>query len=83
MVYELQLEYDDFKMKKNWRQGVRVHAWLKRADRFMQFVMDNFKPDVTVMAVRLAVNNRRLPFHTVKMENFMKFATKHRNVVIG
>lgn len=83
MVYELQQELDTFKHKRDYKKSdAYLLEWMPKADRFMSFVMKNFKPDVTVMAVRLAVNNRKLPFHTSKMEGFIAFARRHRNVVL-
>lgn len=57
--------------------------WNKRAGRSMQFVMDNFEPEMSVLYARLAIQSLHLPFTMSRIPEFLSFAEKYRSVVMA
>lgn len=55
--------------------------WLKRADRYFGFMMNNFKPDVVTMGAKLAFDRYDLPMSFREMPNMLKLAKEFRSLI--
>ena len=56
---------------------------LKRADRAIGYVMDNFMADICVVFGIMISRQQRLKLSTSKMENWLKFMNKYGNSING
>jgi MoxR-like ATPase len=50
--------------------------WYEMSDRFLKFAMDNFEPEIAVMAGRIALVNFKLPLSPGKNKSFKEFHTR-------
>lgn len=83
LCYELRERADQYlrKYPADRYQGSPEHArWLKQADTFIGFLMENFQPEIIIMGARLAVQVHTLPFETPHMPNFTMFAERYKNL---
>lgn len=83
LCYELLERFKKFERKAKWGDSEDYKKWMVEADNFILFLMQNFQPEISIMATRAAVQVHRLPFHMQKMKNFVTFADKYRNLVMG
>jgi hypothetical protein len=83
LCYELKERYSKFERKQGWQQSEDYKKWMEEADNFIAFLMENFQPEISIMATRAAVQVHKLPFTMTKMKNFVKFADKYRNLVMA
>lgn len=83
LCYELLERYNKFNRKANWNSSSDYQKWMDEADNFIEFLMKNFQPEISIMATRAAVQVHKLPFHMSKMKNFAKFAEKYRSLVMA
>jgi MoxR-like ATPase len=83
LCYELKERYSKFERKQGWQNGEDYKKWMSEADNFIEFLMENFQPEISIMATRAAVQVHKLPFHMSKMKNFLKFAEKYRSLVMS
>jgi hypothetical protein len=62
--------------KGNYAGSSEYKVWLKEADTFFCFIMDNFLPEINIMAASICFGKFQLPFITDKnsMPNFIKFS---------
>lgn len=74
LCYRLKEEADNIKLIKDWRNSNERKTWLKRADNYFRFINANFKPEISIMGVKMAISTHELPFDIVKMPVFREFA---------
>ena len=61
--------------KKN-KQRFKNDCFDKKADCFLDFMMDNFDTELTVMGAKIALSTYKLPMKPSKLKSFTKF---HKN----
>ena len=71
LCYELQQAHQ--KKAKNWNE---------MADRFFDYMMDNFETELVVMGAKVALTNYKLPFDPSKLKSFDRFHKKFGKYVI-
>ncbi len=71
LCYELQQAHQ--KKTKNWNE---------MADRFFDYMMDNFETELVVMGAKVALTNYKLPFDPSKLKSFDRFHKKFGKYVI-
>jgi MoxR-like ATPase len=57
--------------------------WLIEADRGFGYAIDNFRPDVTIMAARMCTINHKLKFSSTHMPRFAEFCDQYREVLMS
>lgn len=85
LCYELEERANTIKRKHGdqWKKSADRKNWLKEADNFMLFMMENFQSEICVMGARTAISVHRLPFETSLMKNFEVFASKFKNLIVS
>jgi MoxR-like ATPase len=81
LCFELRDRAD--KVKANGNKKEDRLEWFKQADNFIAFVLLNFPKDAGVVAAKHSISLYKLPFDTVAMENFDRFAMENRDVIMG
>jgi hypothetical protein len=71
LCYELQQAHE--KKDKTWND---------QADRFFNYMMDNFETELVVMGAKIALTNYKLPFDPSKLKSFDRFHKKFGKYVI-
>ena len=71
LCYELQQAHE--KKDKTWNE---------QADRFFNYMMDNFETELVVMGAKIALTNYKLPFDPSKLKSFDRFHKKFGKYVI-
>ena len=71
LCYELQQAYEK-----------KVKGWNDQADRFFNYMMDNFETELVVMGAKVALTNYKLPFDPSKLKSFDRFHKKYGKYVI-
>ena len=57
--------------------------WLEQADRAFGYIIDNFRPDVTIMAARLAAVVCRLDFSPARMPRFKALLSEYNKAIMA
>lgn len=57
--------------------------WDKQADRFFEFMMDNFPTELVVMGAKTALTNYNLPLDASKLKSFDKFHAQYGKYVLS
>lgn len=85
LCYELKERADEIKRKngQKWASSEDRQQWLKEADHFLEFMMENFQPEICIMGARAAIAIHKLPFDTQKMKHFDTFTDKYRSLIMG
>jgi hypothetical protein len=85
LCYELKERVDKIKRQHGakWMQSPERGEWLKEADHFLAFIMENFQPEICIMGSKAAIQVHKLPFDTQKMKNFDVFADKYRGLIMN
>lgn len=87
LCYEMRDEIESVRRKysvdSEFKASKEYAEWLKRADNFFEFVMENFQTEICIMGARMAISNYRLPFNVSKMQVFGKFTTKYRDYILA
>lgn len=85
LCYELYERVKKIKAKhgKEYPKSEDFGKWLQEADNFILFIMNNFEPEPCIMAGRIAVRIRNLPFVTKKMKNFEVFANHYKEFLVS
>lgn len=76
MCYELKDNYDNAK-----KEG-KMDAWHGQCENFIQFMMDNFEPEMVIMGAHTALKNYNLPFDHKKLKNFPEFFKRYAHLVV-
>lgn len=83
LCYELKSRADDVKRLKASENSEERIEWLKQADFFLEFIMENFQPEICIMGARAAIAIHKLPFNTQKMKHFDVFTDKYRKLIMS
>lgn len=73
-----------YEMKDIWDKVGRTKkedTFHTAASNFLSYVMDNFQTEVTVMSMRVALRNYKLPFDVNKLERYDEFYQKFGRLV--
>ena len=57
-------------------------AWMKMADTFFEFMMENFQPEVTIMGAKTAMGVMKLKFVSKEMKSFETFLKKYKSLIM-
>jgi len=60
----------------------KTKNWNDMADRFFNYMMDNFETELVVMGAKIALTNYQLPFDPSKLKSFDRFHKKFGKYVI-
>lgn len=85
LCYELKERSENVKRNngQKWLSSEDRAQWLKEADNFLEFIMENFQPEICIMGARAAIAIHKLPFDTQKMKHFDTFTDKYRTLIMG
>lgn len=81
IIYEMMNRAETFIRKPKYGTLPEYDQWCKEGDNFIRF-LDNMRKEVAIMAVRMAVQTHRLPFHMHRQAAFLEFAEEHRDHVM-
>lgn len=85
LCYELKER--DQKLRRDfgdkWAKVPERQEWIKQADNFLAFIMQNFQPEICIMAAKAAIQLHRLPFDTQKNKYFDEFANKYKDFIMA
>lgn len=81
LCYELKDSAERIKAKGN--PAEERATWLKQADNFLEFMMENFQAEVTIMGAKTALSVFRLPFESKKMKHFSVFTGKYKDLIMA
>lgn len=79
LCYELKTAYE---LTQGANPRLKNEDWLKMADNFIGFMLDNFQPELTILGARTALSVFRLPFNPVKLTNWDRFANRYMDLII-
>ena len=65
------------------RADKKVKDWDKMADRFFEYMMENFPTELVVMGAKTALTNYDLPLDASKMKSFDKFHSRFGKYVMS
>lgn len=68
---------------KDWHASAEKKQWMKEADNFLLFIMENFAHEICVMGAKAAIQVHKLPFDAQAMKSFEEFASKFRGLIMG
>lgn len=71
------------KVKAGGNKAEDKTEWLKQADNFLGFMLDNFTPEVTIMGAKTALSVFKLQFEARKMKRFEEFTAKYKDLIMG
>lgn len=85
LCYELKNRADDVKREggANFMASPQRKQWLIEADNFLEFIMENFQPEICIMGAKAAISSHKLPFDTQKMKHFDTFARKFKDLIMS
>lgn len=65
------------------KEHADYQKWMARMDRFIGYMIENFKKEITIMGFRVSIQSYKLPVDLRSGKNVMKFATEMKSVVIN
>lgn len=85
MCYELKEGADNVRRQNpsNWATSPARKKWTEEADNFLEFIMNNFQPEICIMGAKAAVSIHKLPFDTMRMKHFDKFCDTYRDFLVN
>lgn len=83
LMQELIVRAARMRERPNWRDLPTYTAWLTDADNFLQFLMDNYRPEETIMASRYLISEQRLPFNPNRMPTFNRLSSTFLKLISG
>lgn len=75
-IKQMYTKPDEYKKSKEREQ------WLIEADTFLEFILNNFQPEICIMAAKAAIQIHKLPFDTQKMKKFDEFADRYKDYIM-
>ena len=81
LCYELKDRSDV--VAKNGNKAADRAQWLKEADNFLGFMLEQFQPEVTIMGAKTALSVFKLQFVAKEMKNFKTFADKYKDLIMS
>ena len=76
LCYELKEAYQNLSKEK------KLDEWHPMCENFIQYMMDNFEPEMVIMGAHTALKTHELPFAHKKLKNFPEFFKKYAHLVI-
>jgi hypothetical protein len=76
-------DYPGNEADANFNKFPARRQWLSEADRGFSYAIDNFRPDVTIMAARLSIGVHKLKFSPVYMPRFAEFCDSYREMIMS
>ena len=73
---------EDLKIYTTEAHEKKDKTWNEQADRFFNYMMDNFETELVVMGAKIALTNYKLPFDPSKLKSFDRFHKKFGKYVI-
>lgn len=70
-----------YELKEAADNGVNDKEFHKMADNFIQYMMDNFKPELVIMGARVALVTYNLNINPLKLTSFKPFHAKYGHYV--
>ena len=85
LCYELKTRADDVRRSggASFMTSPARKQWLIEADNFLEFIMENFQPEICIMGAKAAISTHKLPFDTQKMKHFDTFAGKFKDLIMS
>ena len=85
VCYEMHSRIEKIKLKfgKDYPKTEEFSTWLNECNNFIGFIMENFDPEPNIMAGRLAIRIRRLPFVAKHMSNLDTFVTAYKQFLFS
>ena len=87
VLYHLKEQNDVIKRKYTTKQtdqlSVERKQWYQKADRAVGYMMDHFAPEVTVVAMRMAMMTYKLQFKPEQMPHYVAFTKQNRDLFFG
>ena len=75
MCYELKDAYD------NSKKAGKLDDWHPMCEYFIQYMMDNFEPEMVIMGAHTVLKNYKVVFDRKKMTNFPEFFKRYANLL--
>ncbi len=87
LCYRLLEECNEMRRETTARNtNLKTHAnfgeWVQRCDRYLGFIMENFRPEIAIMGGKAALATHKLPFDTQRMANFQVFADQYKKFIL-
>lgn len=76
LCYELKAAFENLTKDK------KLDEWHPMCENFIQYMMDNFEPEMVIMGAHTALKTHQLPFQHKKLKNFPEFFKKYAHLVI-
>lgn len=76
LCYELKAAFENLSKDK------KLDDWHPMCENFIQYMMDNFEPEMVIMGAHTALKTHKLPFQHKKLKNFAEFFKKYAHLVI-
>jgi hypothetical protein len=67
---------------QNAKKAGDLTKWHPMCEYFIQYMMDNFEPEMVIMGAHTALKTHALPFEHKKLANFPEFFKKYAHLVI-
>ena len=84
MTYTLKGMYDTLVNETNKAKKAELDdAFHKAVDNFLSYSMDNFTTEMTILAVKMALDKYRIHFSHQKAKMFKRFGDKYGTYVLG
>lgn len=84
ICYELKDQIDKIKREnKNWKSSQDYKDWNVRFDFFLRFAMENFTPEICIMAAKTAVQYYMLPIDINLCKTLDDFTSLYREYIMG
>lgn len=81
LCYELRDRH--LNLERTGKKAADHEAWLKQANNFIGFMLENFSPEVTIMGAKTALSVFKLRFETKRMPNFEVFTKKYKDLIMN
>jgi MoxR-like ATPase len=81
LCYKLRETYIEAQEAQRRGSEKEMDEWVGYSDTFLRFMMDNFKPEMTILGARNILHNFKLKFQPKKMKHFAEF-TRNFNTLI-
>jgi hypothetical protein len=81
LCYELRDNYVE--VERNGKKAADHENWLKQANNFIGFMLENFNPEVCIMGAKTALSVFRLRFEAKKMPNFDTFTKQYKDLIMN
>lgn len=74
LMQELVSRCAELQRETFWKDRPDYTSWLVDADNFLEFLLDNYKPETVIMATKYLLSEKRLPFNPERMVAFNRLS---------